>query len=162
MGTGDRSEGAREGSSIPHHRLIDTDFGIGVGAAGSRVVHLDEVPVLASERDGRKKRVLLNAPVTGAELLVDVLDYAPGGTSPLHYHRGTEHFFYVLAGRGRILIEDREYPLRPGTMVWIAEGAVHKVFANADESLQFLEYFSRGHHETVFIEQACEWTPKKP
>lgn len=126
----------------------------------SRVIHLDDVPALASERDGRRKRVLLNTPVTGAELLVDILDYAPGGTSPLHYHRGTEHFFYVLDGRGRILIKDQEYPLRAGTVVWIADGDVHKVYADPDEHLQFLEYFSRGHHETVFIEQACEWKPK--
>lgn len=157
---GKAPEDAHERATIPHHRLIDTDFGISAGPAGSRVIHLEDVPALASERDGRKKRVLLNAPVTGAELLVDILDYAPGGTSPLHYHRGTEHFFYVLAGRGRILINDQEYPLRPGTVVWIADGEVHKVFADSDEHLQFLEYFSQGRHETVFIEQACEWKPK--
>lgn len=150
----------REDEGIPHHRLIDTDFGITSGPPGSRVIYLDDVPELKSEHDGRKKKVLLNTPVTGAELLVDILDYAPGGTSPLHYHRGTEHFFYVLDGRGRIVIKDKEYPLRAGTVVWIADGEVHKVYADPDEHLRFLEYFSRGHHETVFIEQACEWKPK--
>jgi mannose-6-phosphate isomerase-like protein (cupin superfamily) len=78
----------------------------------------------------------------------------------LHYHRGTEHFFFVLGGRGRIVINDREYPLRPHTVVWIAEGDVHKVYADPDSRLQFLEYFSKGRHETVFMEQACEWQPQ--
>ncbi|MDR7523234.1 MAG: cupin domain-containing protein [Armatimonadota bacterium] len=150
---------AREDRTIPHHGLIDADVGIDAAPGGSKVFHLDDVPVLGSERDGRRKRVLLNAPVTGKDLLVDVLDYAPGGTSPLHYHRGTDHFFFVLEGRGRIVINDREYPLGPNTVVWIAEGDVHKVFADPDVPLRFLEYFSCGRHETVFLEQACEWRP---
>jgi quercetin dioxygenase-like cupin family protein len=148
---------AYEGESIPHHRLIDAHVGIAAEPGGSVVFHLDDVPELSSQHDGRRKKVLLNAPITGKELLVDVLDYAPGGTSPLHYHRGTDHFFYVLDGRGRIVINDREYPLRPHTVVWIADGDAHKVFADPDSHLQFLEYFSRGHHETVFMEQACGW-----
>lgn len=156
----DNRRWAREGESIPHHRLIDAHVGIAAEPGGSMVFHLDDVPELSSQRDGRRKKVLLNAPITGKELLVDVLDYAPGGTSPLHYHRGTDHFFYVLDGRGRIVINDREYPLRPHTVVWIADGDVHKVFADPDSRLQFLEYFSRGHHETVFVEQACEWQPR--
>ncbi|MDR7542829.1 MAG: cupin domain-containing protein [Armatimonadota bacterium] len=147
------------GGTIPHHGLADA-AGITVGGAGSRVFHPDDLPELSSERDGRMKKVLLNTASTGTEMLVDVLDYAPGGTSPLHYHRGTEHFFFVLGGRGRIVINDREYPLRPHTVVWIAEGDVHKVYADPDSRLQFLEYFSKGRHETVFIEQACEWKPQ--
>lgn len=151
---------SREAEGVPHHRLIDAHVGIATTPEGSKVFHLDDVPQLASEHDGRRKKVLLNAPVTGAALLVDVLDYGPGVASPLHYHRGTDHFFYVLEGRGRIVIGDREYPLRPDTVVWIADGDVHKVFADPDAHLRFLEYFSRGHHETVFLEQACEWQLK--
>jgi quercetin dioxygenase-like cupin family protein len=147
--------------SIPHHRLIDADLGIAAGPGGSKVFNLDDVPELKSEHDGRKKKVILNAPITGAELLVDVLDYGPGVTSPLHYHRGTEHFFYVLEGRGRIVIKDEEHRLRPGTVVWIADGDVHKVYADADSPMRFLEYFSRGHHETVFLEEACAWRPER-
>lgn len=152
---GERSE------RIPHHRLFEAEGIVAEGGSGSKVFHLDDVPELTSVHDGRRKKVLLNRPSTGKELLVDVLTYGPGVTSPLHYHRGTDHFFFVLDGRGRILIQDREYPLRAGTVVWIAEGDVHKVYADPDSTLTFLEYFSRGDHETVFLEQACEWQPRK-
>src|SRR3989337_2201754 len=65
----------------------------------------------------------------------------------------------VHDGRGRIVINGRENPLRAGSVVWIASGDAHKVYADADGALTFLEYFSRGEHETVFLEQACEWRP---
>jgi quercetin dioxygenase-like cupin family protein len=155
----ERGAHAQESGTIPHHKLIDA-AGIVIGGTGSRVFHLDDLPELSSEHDGRKKKVLLNTPSTGSEMLVDILDYAPGGTSPLHYHKGTEHFFFVLGGRGRIVINDREYPLRSNTVVWIVDGDVHKVYADPDSRLQFLEYFSKGRHETVFMEEACAWQPQ--
>src|SRR3989304_5203744 len=46
-----------------------------------------------------------------------------------------------------------------GRGVWIASGDAHKVYADADGALTFRESFSRGEHETVFLEQACEWRP---
>ncbi len=145
--------------TVPHAGLADTTVGVVGGGPGSKVFHLDEVSPLESKHDGRTKRILLNAPVTGGkELLVDVVTVAAGSASPRHYHAGTDHFFFILDGRGRIEINGTEYPLRAGSVAWIADGDVHKVFADPDRPLTFLEYFSRGHHETVFIEQGCEWT----
>lgn len=153
----DRGKPRRE--TVAHHDLAHAAVGVAGALTGSRVFHLDEVPRLGSEHDGRTKRVLLNTAMAGTDMLVDVLDYAPGGTSPLHYHRGTEHFFYVLEGRGRIVINGQEFALRPDTVVWIADGDIHKVYADPDAPLRFLEYFSKGRHETVFLEQACAWRP---
>lgn len=145
--------------SVPHHRLHESDVGVIGRGPGSKVFHVDEVTELTSQHDGRRKKILLNAINTGSPLLVDIVSYAPGGTSPLHFHREIDHFFFVLDGRGRIVINGQDHPLRAGTVVWIAAGDVHKVHADADSPLTFLEYFSRGAHETVFLEQACEWRP---
>ncbi|MBI4279195.1 MAG: cupin domain-containing protein [Armatimonadetes bacterium] len=143
---------------IPHAQLVDAKLGGVPEGKGSKVFHLDDLPELSSEHDRRHKRVIINrALVDTVELLVDTLRYEPGGTSPLHYHRGTEHFFIIQGGRGKILIGEREYTLTPGTVVWIADGDVHKVYADDDSELVFLEFFSRGDHETVFLEEAGVW-----
>jgi len=146
--------------SIPHHRLHDSDVGVIGRGVGSKVFHVDEITELVSRHDGRRKKILLNTTNTGSPLLVDIVSYAPGGTSPLHFHREIDHFFFVLGGRGRIVIEGRHHPLRAGCVVWIAAGDGHKVYADPDSPLTFLEYFSRGEHETVFVEPACEWRPE--
>jgi len=147
--------------TVPHQRLFDATVGVVGQGSGSKVFHVTDIPDLASEHDGRRKKILLNTTNTGAPLLVDLLAYAPGGTSPLHLHREVDHFFFVLEGRGRIAINDQEHPLRAGSVVWIAAGDVHKVYADVDSPLSFLEYFSHGNHETVFLEQACEWRPEE-
>ncbi len=156
---GSPSEVVGEGSVIPHHKLFETEVGAAIEARGSKAFHLDDVPELVSVHDGRRKKVLFNSASTAADLRVDVVSVVPGGSSPLHYHRGTDHFFFILDGRGRIVIEDRSYPLRAGTVVWIADGDPHQVFADPESPLTFLEYFSRGQHETVFLGQGCEWRP---
>lgn len=144
--------------TVPHHRLFEARVAPAVEESASRVFHLEDVPELASDHDRRRKRVLFNSAMTGTPMLVDVLVYAPGGMSPLHYHRGTEHFLFVLDGR--VQIKGQDHPLRAGSVVWLAEGDPHKVFAAEDSPLVFLEYFSQGKHETVFVEQACEWRPE--
>ena len=146
--------------TIPHARLHATETGVIGEGPGSKVFSLDDVPELASLHDGRRKRVLLNTANTGAGLLVDVVTVAPGSASPLHYHKQTEHFFFIVDGRGHITIAGRDYPLRLGSVAWIADGDPHQVFAASDSPLTFLEYFSRGNHETVFLGQACEWKPE--
>jgi len=123
------------------------------------VFHLDDVAELASMHDGRTKKVLFNQANTGSRFLVDVVTVAPGSSSPLHYHQGTEHFFVILEGRGRIEISGHSHPVQAGSIAWIAEGDAHQVFADPQIPLTFLEYFSRGRHETIFLGQACEWRP---
>ncbi len=144
---------------IPHRELFEAAIGAGSMGAGSKVFHLDDVPELASAHDGRTKKILFNRTNTAAGLLVDVVTVVPGGSSPQHYHRGTEHFFVILAGRGRIEISGHNHPLQAGTIAWIADGDVHQVFADPEIPLTFLEYFSHGQHETVFLGQGCEWRP---
>jgi quercetin dioxygenase-like cupin family protein len=149
------------GQVIPHGGLHETETGVVGAGSGSKVFHLDDTLELASLHDGRRKRVLLNSANTGAGLLVDVVMVAPGSSSPLHYHKGTEHFFFIIDGRGHITISGQDHPLRRGSIAWIADGDPHQVFADANSSLTFLEYFSQGRHETVFLGQACEWKPDR-
>jgi len=102
-------------AAVPHHGLFEATVGVVGRGTGSKVFNLDEIPELASEHDRRRKKILLNSTNTGSELLVDVVSYAPGGTSPLHFHREIDHFFFVLEGSGRIVINEQEHRLRAGS-----------------------------------------------
>lgn len=145
-----------ESKSIPHEKLHQMESAIGVHR-GSKVYHLEDLSRLDSRHDGRKKKVIINEKMVETQILVDVLTYEPDATSPLHYHKGTEHFFFVLGGRGHIEIEGTAYELKEGTVVWVAEGDRHKLYSKPDSELRLLEFFSSGKHETRFLEQGCQW-----
>lgn len=149
-----------DAQTIPHHKLAAAPAGTGARGGGSKVFHLSEVPELTSHHDGRVKQVLLNRSNTTAALLVDIVTVAAGSGSPRHYHKGTDHFFFILDGLGSLEIEGQRYPVQRGTVAWIADGDVHQVLADPASPLQFLEYFSHGEHETVFLGPACEWHPQ--
>jgi quercetin dioxygenase-like cupin family protein len=55
---------------------------------------------------------------------------APGGKF-LPHRDAYSHLFYVLAGAGRVHIDGKEFPLRPGSVVRIAAGETH-AYENTD------------------------------
>lgn len=60
-----------------------------------------------------------------------------GGCTPRHSHPW-EHEVYVLAGRGRVYVEGKEYQLQAGTVVFVAPGEEHQFMAAGEEGIEFL------------------------
>lgn len=52
-----------------------------------------------------------------------------------HYHETTHEYYYVLAGKGAIIIDGERVPIKPGDSVWIRPGAVHHAEGDGLESL---------------------------
>ena len=48
----------------------------------------------------------------------------------LHYHERTDEFYYVIAGRGAMVLDDREVELHPGVVVYIPRGVKHKAMGD--------------------------------
>jgi mannose-6-phosphate isomerase-like protein (cupin superfamily) len=44
----------------------------------------------------------------------------------LHYHARTDEFYYVIAGQGRMVLDDDELELHPGVVVYVPRGTRHK------------------------------------
>src|SRR5947199_3793957 len=44
----------------------------------------------------------------------------------LHYHERTDEFYYVISGRGTMLLDGEETELRPGVVVYVPRGVRHK------------------------------------
>jgi len=149
---------------IAHSDLSKSELNaedVDVGGEGTRVYHESAVGEMDSLHDGRSKTVLVNeglVPAAG-ELLVDVVEYGPGVSCPVHYHEGTDHFFYILEGEGVLEVEGEEIDLSQGSVAWIGEGDRHRLFAREGQEMRVFEYFSNGDHDTVFEGEECSWSP---
>lgn len=150
---------------IAHSDLSGSDLDaedVELGGDGTRVYHESDVGEMDSLHDGRSKTVLVNqglVPAAG-DLLVDVVEYGPGVSCPVHYHEGTDHFFYILEGEGVLEVEGEEIELSQGSVAWIGEGDRHRLFAREGQEMRVFEYFSNGDHETVFEGEECSWAPE--
>ncbi|MBX3142338.1 MAG: cupin domain-containing protein [Trueperaceae bacterium] len=83
--------------------------------------------------------VMDRAEATTSESFISIME--PGEAPPLHKHDDTEQVFYVLSGRGRLIIgadsEDMG-PIGPGDLVRIPPGTWHRVPCVGDEPLRYL------------------------
>lgn len=147
---------------IAHSDLSESELDaddVATGGDGTEVYHEEDVGEMDSLHDGRNKTVLVNQGLVpdAGDLLVDVVEYGAGVSCPVHYHEGTDHFFYILEGEGILEVEDEEIELSKGSIVWVGEGDRHRLFAREDQGFRVLEYFSDGNHETVFEGDECTW-----
>lgn len=88
-------------------------------------------------KDGSTIRSLLdlsNAPVANQSLAEAILP--AGAATDRHYHKLSEEFYYLLAGRGLMEIDGEEREVGPGDTVLIPAGAWHRI--RAIEPLRFL------------------------
>jgi mannose-6-phosphate isomerase-like protein (cupin superfamily) len=44
----------------------------------------------------------------------------------LHYHERTDEIYYVIAGKGTMVLDGEEMELHPGVVVYVPRGARHK------------------------------------
>lgn len=66
--------------------------------------------------------------------------FAPGQISPGHAHQDMCEVFFVQAGAGVMLVDNKEYPLLPGNCIAIEPGEVHEIINNGSDEL-VLTYF---------------------
>lgn len=62
----------------------------------------------------------------------------PGTASLRHYHPDVEESYTVLAGRGRLTLNDQVFALGPGDTAAIPVGAIHQIANDHDADLVFL------------------------
>lgn len=48
----------------------------------------------------------------------------------LHYHERTDEIYYVLAGNGKMSLDDTEMELSEGVMVYVPRGVKHRAWGN--------------------------------
>jgi mannose-6-phosphate isomerase-like protein (cupin superfamily) len=68
-------------------------------------------------------------------ILVGLNCFEPGQEHTLHAHPGTDKLYFVLSGRGLVLLEGREVPVEPGVMLVAPEGVPHGIRNTGDGRL---------------------------
>lgn len=74
-----------------------------------------------------------------------------------HYHRDYDEVYYVLSGRGTIVMAGGTYELRPGAVAVVPRGVIHEVDAEDDETLEFIIF---GTPPMNIDDPKCE--PRRP
>ena len=65
-------------------------------------------------------------------------EFIPSGcSSQLHYHPHAEETYYILKGSGKMIVDDKEFLVKPGDTIFIAPPERHLIFANGNEDLEF-------------------------
>lgn len=57
-------------------------------------------------------------------------------------HRGTDQWLYVVAGTGRAIVNERRYPLRAGTLLFIEHRDRHEIVATGRTALKTLNFYT--------------------
>jgi quercetin dioxygenase-like cupin family protein len=100
----------------------------------------NDVPVISVNMDGAYKagiQVLISVEDGAPNFAMRRFTIAPEGHTPLHRH-DNEHEIFVLSGKGKLVYEDNEYPLMPGSFALVDPGALHQFRNTGEEDFVFI------------------------
>jgi len=92
-----------------------------------------EIPEEQTGVDGLTVRWGINASQGATNFSMRLLELAPMKSTPMHQH-DSEHEIYVLVGKGEVETEDNVYPIREGSIIYVALNEVHR-FNNTGASI---------------------------
>jgi mannose-6-phosphate isomerase-like protein (cupin superfamily) len=100
------------------------------------VLHRNECPP-SDWKFGKMQRI-----VTGGKGGVANVHVATAENLPQFFHTGYDEIYYVLSGTGRVTLDGKSYPLRPGSVVVIPAGVRHSLEATEGKELEFVIFGS--------------------
>lgn len=103
--------------------------------------------------DGSEIRSILdrtNAPVENQSLAEATLP--PGGQTERHFHKISEEFYFITAGKGEMELDGEVAEVNPGDAILIPAGAWHQIKTIGDSELKLLCCCSPpySHDDTYF------------
>lgn len=137
-------------------------------------VHLSIVQWTASPRYPEAlRRVYRYKPLIGGswqgvipqqDILMGVLELAPGATYAAHAHPAPE-IYYVMSGTARWTVGDETFDAKPGTAIYRAPNALHRMINTGDETLRvcWMWWAPDGNREVLNIgSKLLEPVPEQP
>ena len=75
--------------------------------------------------------------LTGAEISVNTL--AAGSCVPfVHAHKANEEIYFILSGKGKVVVDDEEVALNEGDWIRISPAGKRQFFASPDSPISFI------------------------
>ena len=76
---------------------------------------------------------------------------APNTSVPYHFHKKRESVIIVISGEGTEIIEQEEFPIKQGDIIFIPAGEKHKTINNTNTDLRYIEFFTNPPLNKDFI-----------
>ena len=94
------------------------------------------------------------SPESGTRGSVMVYDEMPkNATSGIHYHIESDEFFYVIEGKGRILVGTEESTIEPGYFIFVPAGEDHRITSSIDDPLKVIYFVDKPGLAAQFREE---------
>jgi mannose-6-phosphate isomerase-like protein (cupin superfamily) len=95
-------------------------------------------------RNDRGTTIQLVGEGIGAQKVdVHIIVLRPGGPSgPYHYHEHAENVYWVLEGKGRLIVEGEERIVEKDDIIFISPGTRHSLTSFPEEELRLLEIYA--------------------
>ena len=111
-----------------------------------KILKVADAPKVPYTPGGKAYRVMLvTEETTGAKEVNLIMPVSPPDTPPRkgsHYHRKRESIFFVLQGKGKAIIEGKEYDIEPNTVIYIPPGEKHAFRNTGNTEMRMLECFT--------------------
>jgi uncharacterized cupin superfamily protein len=115
----------------------------------------NDVPAVYMEEPFRRSLKVLLSPAITPELksiAAGLTLLPPGGSSDFTNHIEGE-MFYVISGKGHIIVGDEEEDLVPGTAVWVPAGIDHQLVNSCNDYLKILWVLSPPGREVKLLKK---------
>ncbi len=99
-----------------------------------------EVEAVPMDMEGAKdvvKRVLVGEKEGAPNFIMRLFTIMPGGHTPYHSH-DWEHENFIISGKGKIRIGDKEYEVSAGSYAYVPPNEMHQYICIGDEPLELL------------------------
>ena len=105
-----------------------------------KVIHTEQIEAVPVDMEGAvhcRIRCLIGPDDTAPSFSMRQFEVAPGGHTPKHTH-AYEHEVFILEGSGVVLENEREYPLRSGSAVYVPPNQLHQFRNTGPSPFKFL------------------------
>ena len=102
----------------------------------------------------RELKILLSPTLhPGADkgLSIGMVALGPGESGDCHTHHDAQETWFIISGRGKLVVGYEETELLPDSVVVAPEGVAHQIFSSADEPLKALFIFTPAGPELQYL-----------
>lgn len=115
------------------------------------IFHENELPKLVSTVPGRERVFFVSKELSDINhMLAGIMRYAKGASSPYHFHKNCEHFYFFMEGEATVETPDGIRDVGPGDMVFIPAEEKHRL--RALEPLFYFEFQAPNRFKTTILE----------
>ncbi len=93
---------------------------------------------------------------TGKETQVVLMSIPKGGDIGEETHTGNEQVLFLVAGRGKVILEGVESAFEEGDLVLVKAGTKHNFVNTGEEDLKIITTYSPPHHPDGTIHKTKE------